>query len=723
MRQLFCWLLIASLMISSIGTAQAQADPPRAHPALLQLAKERPNEKVRVIVQRKAWEKLPEQALQRAGGRVTRDLPIINGFVMELPARAVEALAKSKGVRWISIDAPMFSSQLNAETVRDEFTDISYGGNSGVQSWNGDWQEVGESDGPSSGRVRVYSDSRCAAGNCLRMGGDEVNLNNRGAMRTANLSGATSATLSFSYRRYESDDEGGSVSVQVSADGGTTWTTLSTYHLSSSDSSHIAQSFDISAYTTGDTQIRFLGAGSEVEGYFYFDDIQIEYSPSDVASGSTFYLQNDPVPAQGDTSSHAVLPLNKTAPTSGTLYNYDNNRDAVPGLLLAKGAAGASESDNTKIQRWRLAPNATEMHLQGNAQLTLYTAMKDFTTGNTGIVHVHLLDRNGGQIQTIASATVSESGWSGTWQALTLDFGVIDYTIPTNHQLEFALTVDANSSDDMWFAYGTANQAAHLSVSVVEQPTGQPASGNTPETVTLIPENSLWHYLDNGTDQGTAWRTGEFDDNSWGAGPAQLGYGDGDEATVVSYGPNSGSKYVTTYFRHPFYVSNAGGFNSLTMRVLRDDGIVAYSERNRGLSQQPARRHNCLQHLCLCQRSAVRMKAPITQPLFDPALLVNGENVLAVEIHQANGSSSDISFNLELTGDTSCADLYRVSRIWPAPTLRLSTARRLWNEPTPANGDDIVVAVVDSGINNHKDFKENGNSRLIASVNFSTDAG
>ena len=53
---------------------------------------------------------------------------------------------------------------------------------------------------------------------------------------------------------------------------------------------------------------------------------------------------------------------------------------------------------------------------------------------------------------------------------------------------------------------------------------------------TLISSNSVWKYLDNGSDQGTVWREPAFDDSSWQTGPAQLGYGDGDEATVVSFG-------------------------------------------------------------------------------------------------------------------------------------------------------------------------------------------
>ena len=64
-------------------------------------------------------------------------------------------------------------------------------------------------------------------------------------------------------------------------------------------------------------------------------------------------------------------------------------------------------------------------------------------------------------------------------------------------------------------------------------------------TTTLVPAGASWRYLDNGTNQGTAWRAGAFVDTTWAQGNAQLGYGDGDEATVVSFGPNASTKYET----------------------------------------------------------------------------------------------------------------------------------------------------------------------------------
>ena len=79
------------------------------------------------------------------------------------------------------------------------------------------------------------------------------------------------------------------------------------------------------------------------------------------------------------------------------------------------------------------------------------------------------------------------------------------------------------------------------------------------QTTTIIPFGSMWRYRDDGSDQGTAWRAPGFNDSGWASGPAQLGYGDGDEATVTGYidtdpGTSGVQKNATTYFRTTFNV-------------------------------------------------------------------------------------------------------------------------------------------------------------------------
>jgi acid phosphatase type 7 len=159
----------------------------------------------------------------------------------------------------------------------------------------------------------------------------------------------------------------------------------------------------------------------------------------------------------------------------------------------------------------------------------------------------------------------------------------------------------------------------------------------------LVPLGSQWKYLDNGSDQGTVWRSSGFNDGGWAAGPAQLGYGDGDEATVVSYGPDSANKYITTYFRRSFSIADAAAYLSASLRVLRDDGAVVYVNGTEVFrSNMPG---GTVGYRTLA--SAAIDDGTYYTASFSPSLLISGLNVVAVEIHQANATSSDVSFDLE----------------------------------------------------------------------------
>src|SRR5580765_5665592 len=96
----------------------------------------------------------------------------------------------------------------------------------------------------------------------------------------------------------------------------------------------------------------------------------------------------------------------------------------------------------------------------------------------------------------------------------------------------------------------------------------------SPAQTTLVSTGSVWKYLDNGSDQGASWQGLLFDDSLWASGPAELGYGDGDEATVVNAGPAT-NRFITTYFRHSFVVDPVA-YTNLAVRLLRDDGAVVY---------------------------------------------------------------------------------------------------------------------------------------------------
>ncbi|MHC4387306.1 MAG: S8 family serine peptidase [Planctomycetota bacterium] len=157
----------------------------------------------------------------------------------------------------------------HTETIRDEFEAVSYGGSNGTQNWNGDWQEIGESDGPENGFLQVVPDGSMRVGHENAKDQPTFSLT-----REANLSGATTATLTYDYVAQNNGNDG-SVSVQVSGDWGLTWDTLVTYPY---DAGSGSASFDISSYISSDTQIRFeLASETKIKMYLYVDNIQIEY--------------------------------------------------------------------------------------------------------------------------------------------------------------------------------------------------------------------------------------------------------------------------------------------------------------------------------------------------------------------------------------------------------------------------------------------------------------
>src|SRR6185295_11866338 len=99
-----------------------------------------------------------------------------------------------------------------------------------------------------------------------------------------------------------------------------------------------------------------------------------------------------------------------------------------------------------------------------------------------------------------------------------------------------------------------------------------------------VPFGSIWTYLDNGTNQGVAWRELAFvPDASWKVGAAELGYGDGGETTQVEDDPEPGytqppnnPRFITTYFRQNFNVTDRATIDSLRVRFVRDDGILIF---------------------------------------------------------------------------------------------------------------------------------------------------
>ena len=165
---------------------------------------------------------------------------------------------------------------------------------------------------------------------------------------------------------------------------------------------------------------------------------------------------------------------------------------------------------------------------------------------------------------------------------------------------------------------------------------------------TLIPFGAEWNYLDDGSNQGTVWRTLAFSDVGWSNGIAELGYGDSDETTLIRSNRTDNTRIATTYFRKKIIVPDPSQFGALSLQLLRDDAGIVYlngTEIFRSPNMPPGE----VAYNQFTGGSAPPDNSVDTTNIFNGAsLLVPEANFVAVEIHQQAASSSDVSFDLEL---------------------------------------------------------------------------
>lgn len=237
------------------------------------------------------------------------------------------------------------------------------------------------------------------------------------------------------------------------------------------------------------------------------------------------------------------------------------------------------------------------------------------------------------QVQPIATATTTGQ------YSVTLS-GLTDQTM-------YYYRIYAQNADGG--AYSASTGSWMVDQSSAGPPNIEFVGGTTQSApTTLIPAGAIWSY-DDDNEVDTNWTRVTFDDTAWPAGPAQLGYGDGDEATTVAFG-NANNKHITTWFRHAMNVAAPGAIAEMTLHLLRDDGAVVY------LNGAEVIRTNLPEGDITPDTRALTFIGGSDEDAFtphpiNPALLVPGKNVIAVELHQHGPRSSDISFDLELLVD------------------------------------------------------------------------
>ena len=157
---------------------------------------------------------------------------------------------------------------------------------------------------------------------------------------------------------------------------------------------------------------------------------------------------------------------------------------------------------------------------------------------------------------------------------------------------------------------------------------------------TVIDRGDIWKYLIPDSEPTSEWKTPAFNDSLWLSGKSGFGYGDNDDSTTI---PNT----ISVFIRKQFEITDSANIRKAILHIDYDDGFVAYLN-----GYEIARAHlGTPGEAVTFNQEAGSHEAQIYQGgspeafIIDPVsgYLHNGINVLAIQVHNTDLSSSDMS--------------------------------------------------------------------------------
>jgi CotH kinase protein/Lamin Tail Domain/Fn3 associated/FlgD Ig-like domain len=158
---------------------------------------------------------------------------------------------------------------------------------------------------------------------------------------------------------------------------------------------------------------------------------------------------------------------------------------------------------------------------------------------------------------------------------------------------------------------------------------------------TIIDWGADWKYFVGTEEPPSDWRTITFDDSSWDVGPSGFGYEDGDDATIIP-------ATISCFVRHSFQITDLNNIIQILLHVDYDDAFVAYlnnveiARKNIGdVGTLPAFDENAdLDHEAQIYQGG--LPSIFNLENWDD-ILVDGDNVLSIQVHNLDIISSDLS--------------------------------------------------------------------------------
>ncbi len=161
----------------------------------------------------------------------------------------------------------------------------------------------------------------------------------------------------------------------------------------------------------------------------------------------------------------------------------------------------------------------------------------------------------------------------------------------------------------------------------------------------ISPYGSEWKYYDKGGLDGIKWQPLPYKASVWGIGNAPFGFGLPGVVTTLTTPNTQATTYPAYYFRHLFSIGSLNIEDIYTLHLMVDDGAVVYINGN-----EIGRYLIGTSTIYFGTTSKPSYNSPDYVEFSIPAsYLVEGENVLSVEVHQESLKSTDLYLDAQIT--------------------------------------------------------------------------
>ena len=225
---------------------------------------------------------------------------------------------------------------------------------------------------------------------------------------------------------------------------------------------------------------------------------------------------------------------------------------------------------------------------------------------------------------------------------------------------------------------------------------------------TAVFDNDIWKYLEGTFEPDTNWRKLAFNDTPWLQGQGGIGYSDMDDNTIIN-------PVTSLYLRKTFSIIDTSEIAAAILHVDYDDAFVAYlnnveiARANIGsVGDHPLyNQGSSSSHEAQMYQGGNPDQFIISQQLLN-SILNQGNNVLSLQVHNDNISSSDLTGRIFLSlAINTLSNNYAPTPLWFVPPLIFNSSNLpiiVINTNGQAIMDDprIVcdMGIIDNGLGN-----------------------